>query len=717
MPRLPRGTTLCVCVPTYNEADNLEPFADAVLAEFDRLDCGAVLLIIDDNSPDGTGAIADRLARRDRRVFVLHRARKAGIGNAYKAGFAWTRRHRSIRSVVQMDCDFSHAPADLGRLLAAREQADVVIGSRYVPGGRVVDWPWWRRAISRGGSWYARTVLGVAPRDLTGGYKCFGPGALARIPLDEVSASGYGFQIETTWRALQAGLQVTEVPITFRDRTQGSSKMSLAIAREAALMVPRLRWGPPLRGIRAVPPAAAARMRRAAARVQQAVVATPHATVGLLRTAPRAALGAAGTAATVAALAVVTSAAAVLHGALAIEFVLTTAVGLSTVTLMLYAWRDGESETATRFGDDARPPRHAFSLIVPARHEEEVLAATLHQLAAQRHPDFEVLVVVGDDDPGTHEVAREAVGDDERFRILVDHHPVKNKPRALNTALTACRGDVVGVFDAEDQVAPGLLDAVDRRFQQTGADVVQGPVQLMNYGTSWFSVRNVLEYYFWFKSRLHFHAEQGFIPLGGNTVFIRRHWLESTGGWDGDCLAEDCELGARLSARGAQTVVAFSPEHATREETPGTVRELLKQRTRWNQGFLQVLRKREWRHGGRRARALALYTLSFPILQALMGLSIPLALVTLALKLPILLALLSFLPVLPLASILVAELIGLTLFCREFSLPARPRDYVRLLVGCVPYQLLLCVAAVRAGWRELHGITNWEKTAHVGAHL
>jgi cellulose synthase/poly-beta-1,6-N-acetylglucosamine synthase-like glycosyltransferase len=707
MPRMPRGTTLCVCVPTYNEAENLEPFVGAVLAELDRLGVRGVVLVVDDNSPDGTGAIADRLAGADPRIHVLHREEKNGIGEAYKAAFAWTRRHRSIKTVVQMDCDFSHDPAELGRLLDAHADADVVLGSRYVRGGRIVDWPWWRRAISRGGSWYARLVLGVPQRDLTGGYKCYAPGALARIPLADVSAAGYGFQIETTWRALQAGLRVAEVPITFRDRARGSSKMSLAIAREAALMVPRLRWA----GRRPTIVTA----RRTAARIPRLVAAAP-------RVATAAPLGAIVAFAAVVALATAVPAGipptTLGYGVLSLQFLITTGIGVCTLVLMLYAWRDDASVAETGFPASDAPPRHAFSLILPARHEEAVLPATLRQLADQRHPYFEVIVVVGDDDPGTHRAADEAIAGDPRFRVVVDASPVKSKPKALNTALAYCRGDVVGVFDAEDQVAPGLLTAIDRRFQQTGADVVQGAVQLMNFTTSWYSVRNVLEYYFWFKSRLHFHAKEGFIPLGGNTVFVGRRWLAESDGWDSNCLAEDCDLGARLSALGARTVVAYSPELVTREETPATLRAMLKQRTRWNQGFLQVLRKGAWRSRSGGSRALALYTLSFPLVQALLGLSVPLALaMAFLVKLPITLALLSFLPLAPLAAILVAELIGLSQFCREFSLRARPRDYLRLVVGSIPYQLLLCAAAGRAAWRELRGINNWEKTAHVGAHL
>jgi putative flippase GtrA len=277
------------------------------------------------------------------------------------------------------------------------------------------------------------------------------------------------------------------------------------------------------------------------------------------------------------------------------SFVLTM-IGGTTLWWMLHAWRTPESLDETGFSGPAAEPQLSFSLIVPARHEQAVLGATLARLAASDHPAFEILVVVGHDDPATAAVAeRAARRHPGLIRVLVDTNRRKNKPKALNTALPACRGDVVGVIDAEDEVHPQLLRHVDSRFTDTRAEVVQGGVQLMNYHSNWYSVRNVLEYYFWFRSRLHFHARKRFIPLGGNTVFVRTDVLRRVGGWDPECLAEDCELGIRLSSLGATVAVAYDPLLVTREETPASLRALLKQRTRWNQGFLQVLRKGEWR--------------------------------------------------------------------------------------------------------------------------
>jgi cellulose synthase/poly-beta-1,6-N-acetylglucosamine synthase-like glycosyltransferase len=403
---------------------------------------------------------------------------------------------------------------------------------------------------------------------------------------------------------------------------------------------------------------------------------------------------------------------------LVILFGLLTFIGVTTLSFMLYAWRDAESLAETEFAAGSLTPTLSFSLIVPARHEERVLGATIEQLACQDHPFFEVLVVVGHDDPSTLRVAADAAGTDSRFRIVVDRNVDKNKPKALNVALRECRGEIVGVFDAEDLVAKGLLRTVDQTFQATHAQVVQGATQLTNYRSSWFSARNVLEYFFWFRSRLHYQARMGFIPLGGNTVFVRRSLLDEAGGWDESCLAEDCDLGARLSVRGARTVVGYAPALVTQEETPETIAALLKQRTRWNQGFLQVLRKGDWRGLPLRARLLAAYTLAFPFLQAGSLLAFPLTVaLMIALGFPIELAVLSFVPLVPLFVILAVELAGLHTLAGEFGLDVRVRDYARLVLGLVPYQLVLCLAALRAVWREFRGIRNWEKTAHVGAHL
>jgi len=224
-----------VCLPTYNERENLERMLRALAPH------GVRVLVVDDNSPDGTGELADELAQELGFVSVLHRPRKEGLGPAYLAGFREALAG-DAEYVLEMDCDFSHDPADVPRLVRACEDgADLALGSRYVPGGGTENWGLARRVVSAGGSLYARTLLGIGIRDLTGGFKCFRRETLERLDLEAIHSKGYAFQIETTYRVLRAGLEVVEVPIRFVDRVEGTSKMSRTIFLEAVSRVPALR--------------------------------------------------------------------------------------------------------------------------------------------------------------------------------------------------------------------------------------------------------------------------------------------------------------------------------------------------------------------------------------------------------------------------------------------------------------------------------------------
>jgi dolichol-phosphate mannosyltransferase len=228
-------------IPTYNEASNVEAIVRRAAAELDRAAGGDYrILVVDDASPDGTGELAEALGRELEQVEVLHRTAKTGLGHAYIAGFTEALAG-GAELVIEMDADFSHDPRYLADLLEAAKQADVVLGSRYVAGGGVTDWGLMRRFISRGGGIYARWILGVGIQDLTGGFKCIRREVLEAIDLQSIRSEGYTFQIEVTYRALLAGFRVQEVPIVFRDRTDGTSKMSARIALEAMWLVPRLR--------------------------------------------------------------------------------------------------------------------------------------------------------------------------------------------------------------------------------------------------------------------------------------------------------------------------------------------------------------------------------------------------------------------------------------------------------------------------------------------
>lgn len=234
-----------VILPTYNEAENVAHIIDRLRRSVPAAD----ILVVDDGSPDGTGELADDLARLDDAVHVIHRPRKSGLGAAYLHGFAWAQQH-GYSAIVECDADGSHHPEELGRLLVALRTADVVIGSRWVSGGAVEDWPFSRRTLSRAGSAYARTALRLPQHDVTSGYRAFRASALERIGLDTIQSEGYCFQIEVLWRAHEAGLSIAEVPITFTDRRLGSSKMHSRIVAEAMWRVTR--WGLQSRALRPV---------------------------------------------------------------------------------------------------------------------------------------------------------------------------------------------------------------------------------------------------------------------------------------------------------------------------------------------------------------------------------------------------------------------------------------------------------------------------------
>ena len=233
--RPPLGRVLVV-IPTYNERDNLERIVGRTRTAVPDAD----ILVADDNSPDGTGELADKLADDDTHVHVLHRPGKEGLGAAYLAGFRWAL-DRGYGVLVEMDADGSHRPEDLPRMLTALEDADLVLGSRYVPGGTVVNWPWHRLVLSRGGNTYARLALGVPLRDITGGYRAFRRETLVGLGLDGVESQGYCFQVDLAWRAVRGGFRVVEVPITFVERELGTSKMSGSVVREALWRVTE--WG------------------------------------------------------------------------------------------------------------------------------------------------------------------------------------------------------------------------------------------------------------------------------------------------------------------------------------------------------------------------------------------------------------------------------------------------------------------------------------------
>lgn len=401
-----------------------------------------------------------------------------------------------------------------------------------------------------------------------------------------------------------------------------------------------------------------------------------------------------------------------------------TAQATLTLYMMIYTWDQPEASAGNRSPKTFSPPRVSFTVLLPARHEEDVIQSTIRRVASANYPPslMQIIVVCADGD-GTIDMAQQEA-DQLRsegwtnVEIAVFHDGPVNKPHGLNFALQRARNDVVCIFDAEDDLHPDIFQLVNTLFVRERPAVVQAGVQLMNYRSNWYSAINVLEYFFWFKSRLHFHARFGSIPLGGNTVFFRRKLLYHLRGWDETNLTEDAEIGLRLSAMGAKVRVVYDDRYVTKEETPPTLASFIRQRTRWSQGFIQTLRKGVWRQMPTRPqRLLAFYTLAFPNVQAALAFYVPVSLLLiLVVHTPVQVALFSYLPLMLLFAHFMTSMVGLYEFTDAHHLPANWRMVVKLAIAWYPYQLVLGYSAARAIRRMIMNKNDWEKTKHVGAH-
>lgn len=426
----------------------------------------------------------------------------------------------------------------------------------------------------------------------------------------------------------------------------------------------------------------------------------------------------------------------------------------------LYGRRDPEAREAMKFPEPVTPAEATkrFYLIVPALDEAEVIAETLTGLAAQTHPNVRLVVSLSEGDDETIREVTILAAQNERVMMVVRSYEKGSKPFQLNAALEeiddviaadAAEAGIdpalfaescwVGVFDAEDDVPVELLVHVEAGINKTNADVVQAGVQLVNLdlptpeGASlwermkakalgWYCVHNDMEYFFWFSSRMFYQVNQGFVPLGGNTVFVRKSMLDLVGGWPLN-LTEDCALGVKLSVEHDAKVVAFyEPRLATREETPSRLfgpGSLFRQRERWDQGFLSVLIQM-WKLLMKlpmRQRMMALYILGMPLIQAINGLMLPVSIVALFMLIgPVGLVLVMYAPFVPIVMTLCLQLVGLREFSREFEQKTRLRHYVSLIVGNYPYQLVLSMAALSAIVRYIRGKNDWRLTKHDGNH-
>jgi cellulose synthase/poly-beta-1,6-N-acetylglucosamine synthase-like glycosyltransferase len=406
----------------------------------------------------------------------------------------------------------------------------------------------------------------------------------------------------------------------------------------------------------------------------------------------------------------------------------------------LYGRRTPEARQAMAFPPAVLPAKatRRFSLIVPALDEAAVIGQTIDTLVQQTHPDVEIVISLAEGDDATIHEARAAAANLSRVVLVIRDYDKSSKPQQLNAALELCSGDYVGVFDAEDDVAVDLLLHVEALIDETDADVVQGGVQLVNLDLpvpenatflrrcwtrlrGWYCVHNDMEYFFWFSSRMFYQVDQGFVPLGGNTVFIRRELLQKVGGWPLS-LTEDCALGVQLAVEhNAKVVAAYEPRLTTREETPPRLfgkGSLDRQRRRWHQGFLSVLLDGKWRQmPSVQQRLMALYILAMPFIQAANALMLSVSIVTIVwLTAPVGYVLWMFSPFIPIITTMSLQLVGLHEFSRQFEQNARPWHYASLALGNYLYQMVLAWSAVMGVKRLIAGENNWLKTVHDGLH-
>lgn len=388
----------------------------------------------------------------------------------------------------------------------------------------------------------------------------------------------------------------------------------------------------------------------------------------------------------------------------------------------IYGWVDPEAIEKQKAAKQLLPPKHSFTVLLPAYHEEAVIGHTIEQIANCNYPRelVQILVLCRAGDSGTIAAAAEAIVNNgiTNAQVLPYLGKVAGKPVQLNQGLVSAAGDFTVIFDAEDDVSPDIFAIANTMYQKYDIDILQAGVQLMDYNTRWYSVHNVMEYYFQFRSRMYFQAKQGVVALGGNTCFFKTEQLREYGGWDKFCLTEDAEIGLRLSSAGKKFDVFYDSKSVTREETPPTMKDFIKQRTRWNQGFLQTIGRGYWRSLPTfHQKLLAIYILGLPIMQAMVLLLTPILIfLAFTVKFPVIISLLSFTPFGLLLLLFATHVVGLREFAKEHELKIPLRTYVAQIFTSLPYQYVLSYAAFRALKREMFGNAGWEKTAHNGAH-
>lgn len=405
-----------------------------------------------------------------------------------------------------------------------------------------------------------------------------------------------------------------------------------------------------------------------------------------------------------------------------VSFLLTLQT-IFTLRWMLYSWNSFKGEKIFEPPKKMSRPVHSFSVLLPVRHEEKVLPDTIRALAKIDYPKnlVEIIVLVREDDIKTINAARKIIEElnPGNIYLKVFTSNTINKPNSLNVGLSIATKDIVAIFDAEDEPHIGLLKLVNTEFIRRQCDVVQAGVQLIDYKAHWYSVLNVLEYYFWYKSGLYYFFNTcGAAPLGGNTVFFKRELLNKINGWDEKCLAEDADVGIRLCAAGAKVNVLYVEKYATKEETPHSLKAFIAQRTRWNQGFLQVFLKSDWMQiKGVKGKLVVFYLLVSPVIQTLILLYTPFGIALAAThKFSLLVTLLTYMPFYLVLVQIAVYSFGFYKFLNEYRLEYSLFMPLKIMIIYFPYQLLLAYSSIRSVIRMVFGMNNWEKTHHTNNH-
>lgn len=690
-----------IILPTYNESQNVAPLVKSIQRALQGSRAGAYEILFVDDSDDQTAfEIRKQMEKYDNiRLIQREKEQRTGLAMAFVDGFQQARGEY----ILCMDSDLQHPPEKIPtmfRKALSDKKIDLVIASRYKKGGSAegLDGAF-RRFVSRISNFVSWVILPPTQKTSDPMTGFFLVKKAVVQSLDFTHVRGFKILVDILVRA-EARLTVVELPFRFRKRKNEESKATLKQGLNFIVQLIELRLHFYRTDIKYYAVTTVKRTLSHARRMTKIYL-----TASVLLWLFWFAIGYTDGFIEKAIITIVTL--LMLQGALSLFF-------------MMYAWEVPERVESNRAPKKFADPLYSFTVLLPARHEELVIADTIRSAAAIDYPEQkkEILVLINDtDDDETIRLAKEtiaSIGASNIHLVTFTGTPI-NKPKGLNIGLKRATKDIVTIFDAEDEVHPDLFRMMNTVFIERQSDVVQSGVQLMNYWSSWFALFNVLEYFFWFKSALHFFAVGGMIPLGGNTVFFRREWLKKVKGWDEYCLTEDADIGLRLSLIGAKTSIVYDEVYATREETPATVYDFLKQRTRWNQGFIQILFKGDWlRLPTFRQKCLAFYVFSWPIFQGLLFVAMPLSFIVAGtIEMTPFLSVFSNVPTYMLIVFLIVFNLGLHEFIKNYSFRYSPVLIVKTVVFFLPFVALLGLSAFRAAYREIIGNNTWEKTTHL----